>query len=383
MLRFGGYNRFMNILVFSWRDPKHPLAGGAEQVMHEHMKGWVAAGHNVTLFSSQPGGLRSDEEIDGVKIVRGGFQYLGVQISGFFYYIKNRSNFNFIVDQFHGVPFFTPIYSRKPKLAVIQEIARDVWLKNSLAFPLNLIIGTLGFLFEPIFFLFYRNVPFMTGSDSAKKDLAGYGISRNKIYIVPHGVILPALKPKTNINNKVKGAISFLGILSKDKGIEDAIKCFLLLKDSYNFRFWVIGKGENKDYEKKIRNFAKPLGNRIKFWGYVNESKKFRLLSKSCLLINPSIHEGWGLVNIEANFVGTPVVAYNSAGLVDSIKNGVSGLICERNPSSMKEAILSVTRNRGNYEKLVRGAAIWSKNFDWVRSRQISLNLINDVYLWR
>jgi len=34
----------MNILVFSWRDPKHPTAGGAEQVMHEHMKGWIAAG---------------------------------------------------------------------------------------------------------------------------------------------------------------------------------------------------------------------------------------------------------------------------------------------------------------------------------------------------
>jgi len=48
----------MNILVFSWRDPKHPLAGGAEQVMHEHMKGWVGAGHKVTLFTSHFSGGR-------------------------------------------------------------------------------------------------------------------------------------------------------------------------------------------------------------------------------------------------------------------------------------------------------------------------------------
>jgi len=112
----------MRILVFSWRDPKHPLAGGAEQVMHEHMKGWIKAGHKVTLFSSKMGGLPEEEEMDGVHIVRHGYQYLGVQITGFFFYLKNKDNFDFIVDQFHGLPFFTPLYVQKPKLAVIQDI---------------------------------------------------------------------------------------------------------------------------------------------------------------------------------------------------------------------------------------------------------------------
>jgi len=42
----------MNILVFSWRGPKHPLAGGAEQVDHEHQKGWIKGGNAVTLFTS-------------------------------------------------------------------------------------------------------------------------------------------------------------------------------------------------------------------------------------------------------------------------------------------------------------------------------------------
>ena len=75
----------MNILVFSWRDLKHPLSGGAEQVMHEHMKGWVAAGHNVTLFSSRSENAAVEEAIDGIHIVRQGYQYWGVQIAGFFY----------------------------------------------------------------------------------------------------------------------------------------------------------------------------------------------------------------------------------------------------------------------------------------------------------
>lgn len=371
----------MNILVFSWRDPKHPLAGGAEQVMHEHMKGWVSAGHKVTLFSSQPGNLKTEEEIDGVGIIRKGFQYLGVQVAGLFYYLKNKENFDFIVDQFHGVPFFTPIYSRKPKIAVIQEPARDVWLKNHLPFPINLIVGILGFLFEPIFFLFYKKVPFMTGSDSAKKDLSRYGISQKQIYVVPHGVILSTLKPEVNLEDKRNRTISFLGVLSKDKGVEDAIKCFLLLKE--DFCFWIIGKGEDKAYERKIKNLAKPLGGRIKFWGFVDESKKFKLLSQSYLLVNPSVHEGWGLVNIEANSVGTPVIAYKSAGLIDSVKDGVSGIICEKDPVSMAKAILSVVNDSRKYKNLVYGAVRWSKNFNWEKSRRISLKLVNDVYLGR
>src|SRR5579859_2057278 len=127
----------MNILVFSWRDPKHPTAGGAEQIMHEHMKGWIAGGHNVTLFSSRIVGIPSREMIDGVHIVRGGVQYFGVQLKGFFYYLKNSKNFDLVVDQFHGLPFFTPFYVNKPKLAVIQEVAGKVWLKNEFPFPFN------------------------------------------------------------------------------------------------------------------------------------------------------------------------------------------------------------------------------------------------------
>ena len=134
----------MRILVFSWRDPKHPLAGGAEQVMHEHMKGWVKAGHEVTLFSSRFKNLPEEETIDGINIIRQGYQYIGVQITGFIYFLKNRSKFDLVIDQFHGLPFFTPLYIRIPKLAVIQETAGKVWFLNHLPWPLNWLVGING-----------------------------------------------------------------------------------------------------------------------------------------------------------------------------------------------------------------------------------------------
>ena len=147
----------MRILVFSWRDPKHPLAGGAEQVMQEHMKGWMEEGHEVILFASRFKGSKAKDNIEGVKIIRAGSDYLGVQIMVFWYYLKNRNKVDFIVDQFHGLPFLTPLYAfSKPKLAVIQEPARKVWFLNPLPFPINYIVGAIGYVGEPFVFKFYK-----------------------------------------------------------------------------------------------------------------------------------------------------------------------------------------------------------------------------------
>lgn len=188
----------MRILVLSWRDQKHPLAGGAEQVINEHIKGWIAAGHEVTHFSSNIPGKANEEVTDGIKIIRRGYQYWGVQFAAFWYYLKNNDKYDFLVDEFHGIPFFTPLYSSKPKVAVVQEVARKIWLKNPLPKPMNWIIGLIGYAGEPILYFPYFNTKFITGSQSAKEDLKKYFIRENNISVINHGVIIEKPNKKTN-----------------------------------------------------------------------------------------------------------------------------------------------------------------------------------------
>ncbi|OGE16344.1 hypothetical protein A3F00_02360 [Candidatus Daviesbacteria bacterium RIFCSPHIGHO2_12_FULL_37_11] len=370
----------MNILIFSWRDIKHPLAGGAEQVMHEHAKGWIEVGHSVTHFSAHFSGAKIYEEIDGIKLVRFSHQYLGVQIAGFFFYIKNRNKFDVVIDEFHGLPFFTPLYVRKKILAVVQETARGVWFFNSLPTPLNWLVGFIGYIIEPFAFLFYRQVNFMTGSRSAKEDIAKMGVISGNITVIPHGVITP--KKNSQHKNNKKNTVMFLGKLSKDKGIEDAIKCFSILNSRENFQFWIIGKPETKNYGDKIKEMVinANLDKKLKFWGFVSQQKKFDLLSMAHILVNPSIREGWGLVNIEANSVGTPVIAYKSAGLIDSVKNGLNGLICNQNsPEELANKVLSLFNNDKLYMKLSTGGKKWSRKFSWKRSCKLSLKLLESI----
>ena len=370
----------MNILIFSWRDPKHPLAGGAEQVVHEHCKGWIKAGHKVTLFSSRFKNSKEKEVIDDVKIIRKGYQYLGVQIEGFFYYIRNKDKYDLVIDQFHGLPFFTPLYVQKPKIALIQETAREVWFLNPLPFPINWIVGILGYFSEPLIFLIYRFTKFATGSQSAKKDVSKFFIPLSNITVWPHGVIIE--KQKRDFRKENIPTIVYLGVISKDKGIEDALGCFANLKDKGSYNFWVIGKPETEKYGKYVFNLTNRLGlkNKVKYWGYLSQFKKFELLSRAHLLINTSTREGWGLVNIEANSVGTPVVSYKSAGLIDSVKNGVSGVVITSNtPFMLAQTIDYILNNSILYKKLQSGAIKWSKRFKWELSVKISLKTLKSI----
>ena len=370
----------MNILVLSWRDHKHPQAGGAEQVMREHMRGWIAGGHNVTLFSSRFVGCQKHEESEGIEIFHCGDQYIGVKIKAFKFWLKNNKRFDLVIDQFHGIPFFTPLYVRKSKFAVLQELAKEVWFLSGFSFPLNYIIGVVGYIVEPFIFLLYRKVPFMVGSESAKADLENVGIPSKNITIIPHGVIIEKLK-KLPAKEKIKTVV-FLGALTKDKGIEDALKVFSYLAKLGDYNFWVIGKG-GKEYEKYLLNLAEELGikSKVKFWGFVSEVKKFELLAKAHILVNPSIREGWGLVNIEANAMAMPVVAYKSAGLVDSVKDGQSGIIVKKNsPEKLAEEITILFKNSEKYKNLQTGAISWSRKFFWAKSCQKSLNLINRLF---
>lgn len=368
----------MNILVLSWRDPKHPLAGGAEQVMHEHMKGWVEAGYKVVHFSAYFKGAMREETVDGITFLRQGRQFIGVQLSALFWYLFRKNvEFDLVVDEFHGWPFFTPFYVRTQKLAVIQELTREVWFKYRLPFYSNLFFGSILYLIEPMFFLPYRNVHFMTGSKSTENELIDVGIKKENVTIVPHGVILPKL-PITNHKSPIT-TILYLGALAKDKGIEDAIKTFGELKNLGEYQFWVAGKSDS-NYLKFLRKLAWKQKIDVGFFGFVSQRKKFELLTKAHLLINPSIREGWGLVNIEANSVGTPIVSYNSPGLTDSVKDGVSGVVIKNNnPKEMARVINDLLNNEKLYKGLVEGAISWSKNFSWEKSRKASLRLIDNL----
>lgn len=371
----------MKILILNWRDIRHHNKGGAEVVTYEYAKAWVRAGHKVTWFSSASKNQKKEEIIEGIKIVRRGNGFFTVYLAAFFWYLKHgRGQFDLVVDQFHGVPFLTPLYVAEKKLAFIHEVTREVWLLNPLPKPLNLLIGYFGYFIEPWLFKFYRRIPFLAVSSSTREDLVKFGIPKKNITVINNGIRV--IKPRPFPQKEKSPTIIFLGSLAKDKGIEEAIRAFsLIYQKNEDYQFWVVG-GADPLYLKKLKSMAKELDveKKIKFWGFVMERKKFELLARAHILINPSIREGWGLVVIEANKMGTPTVAYNSPGLKDSVVHQKTGIICDKNtPADLAKNIIDLIADKKLYSRLCKGGLKWSQKFDWQLSAKKSLCLLEGL----
>jgi glycosyltransferase involved in cell wall biosynthesis len=372
----------MNILILNWRDPKHPNAGGAEIVTREHAKAWSKAGHNVTWFSSFFQGAKEKEILDRIEIIRKGDQVFGVQFHVFLWYLFGKhKKYDLVIDQFHGIPFFTPLYVPTKKLAFIHEVTKNVWKFNPWPKPFNIIPYIIGTIIEPwIFKLFYSKIPFLTVSQSTKDELIKWGIKTENISVIHNGTSYSVLQRK--IEKNTQKTIMFLGALAHDKGIEDALRVFgVIASNESEWKFWVVGKGD-PEYIRKLKIQADELHiKNITFFGYVSEAKKFELLRKAHILINPSVREGWGLVNIEANTVGTPVVAYDVSGCRDSIKNGNTGIIVkEGDYKAMADVCIELVMNTKNYKKISTNALNWSKRFRWHDATNKSLTLISKNY---
>lgn len=363
----------MNIILLSWRGPGHPLQGGAEIAGHEISKRLVLMGHSVTRITSWYKGCTKNEVIDGVKILRFGDPIVGVRIYAFVYLLINLSNVDIVIDEFHGIPFFTPLYMKNKSIGYIHEVAKKVWDKNHLQGYLKTIIGYLGEKIEPLIFkIVYKNTNFITVSNSTKKDLLFWGIKNEKITVIPNGVTPQPMGVGELTKNLEKPNFVYCGALSEDKGIHTAIHAFeQILRYHPNSNLFVLGKS-TKYFENLISSggIGQKILNKIKIMGYVSEEKKYELMSKSLFLINPSEYEGWGLVNIEANLVGTPVVGFVVPGMVDSVKNGVNGVLVERNKGAAEIAkvIVDLMRKKSEYLRLTKGSVKWAKRFSWDKS---------------
>lgn len=366
----------MNILIFSWRGPGHPNAGGAEISTHQHAKGWVQNGHKVTLFTSYYKGGKSEEVIDGVNIIRRGDQFFSVHLEAFKWYMWGiHQDFEIVVDEFHGIPFFTPLYIRTKKIGFIHEVAKEVWKLN-----FNLVLATLGGLLEPLIFQLYKKNYFMTVSQSTKRDLVKWGIPQSRIEVIHNGINAPLFS--TLPSKEKRKTLIYMGTLAKDKGIEDALLIFSKISFIKDWQFWIVGKGSLEYLEKlKVQSQRLGLKGKVKFWGFVDEKKKNELLAKAHIVVNPSIREGWGLVVIEAAAVGTPTIAFNVPGLRDSIVNGRTGILSDRHTiESITDDIVELLEDNKRYDRICRNAITWSKNFSWPKAVKSSLDLINRVY---
>jgi glycosyltransferase involved in cell wall biosynthesis len=155
--------------------------------------------------------------------------------------------------------------------------------------------------------------------------------------------------------------IVYAGRLKKAKRPDHAVKAFEIVRRAVpNAELWIIGDGYFRD---KLMSIA---CEGVRFFGSLSNEERRNLIKKAWVLVNPSVREGFGLSVVEANALGVPCVAYDVAGLRDSIIEGETGLLVKSGDvEALAEAVVQVLTSDALRIKLSEKALAYSRSFSW------------------
>jgi glycosyltransferase involved in cell wall biosynthesis len=116
-----------------------------------------------------------------------------------------------------------------------------------------------------------------------------------------------------------------VGRLIARKGLDQLMEIVSELDDP-RFRLIVVGEGpERAGLEAKARGMG--VADAIRFAGFVSEERKWQILAASDLYVSTSLHEGFGIVFLEAMESGLPVICYDRGGQTDFVSDEVGRLL--------------------------------------------------------
>lgn len=366
----------MVIILLNWRDKGHPKSGGAEIVTFEHTKRWVQLGHRVIWITSSYRKAKSDETIEGIRFIRR-FGPLTVFFYIVWYLVTKMDSYDIVVEEIHGVPYFAPLFTKKPVIAFIHEVAGDIW-DYMYPFPLNRI----GKSLESLFFRLYKRNYFWTDAASTVSELVDRGIPKQLCRAIPCPITVSdrAIVTKAQkLEKTTHPSFVFASRLVKMKGIEEVIKAFSFIRTELpTATLTIIGGGE-PSYIASLQNMVSEYGcsGAVIFAGRVSEREKFILMATSHILLHASVKEGWGLVVLEAAAVGTPAIVYDVSGLRDIVKDRKTGIVVHANsPRDMAYEAIALYKDNRRYAIYRKNAMQWEHSLRWDTVAKDSLSLI-------
>jgi glycosyltransferase involved in cell wall biosynthesis len=134
-----------------------------------------------------------------------------------------------------------------------------------------------------------------------------------------------------------------------------------------NARWYVIGTGS---LEWDLRELARTtgVGDKMVFLGALDNPYPY--IRKCDVYVQPSRHEGWGLVVQEAMLLRKPVIVTDAVGLREQVIDGINGKKVPIDPDKIAEAIEYLAKNPGvmrEFEAYLSDRELGSDQVDSVR----------------
>lgn len=348
------------VLILNERDPVHPKTGGAETHVHEIFRRLAAQGFQITQAVSSFPGCVPRQELDGIRLWRlGGLAAYYPRVAWTCLRETRQGEFDLVVECLNKVPFYSPLYSAVPVLAIVHHLFGEVAFRQ-VAWPIAATVWNAEKLIPRL----YRKNAFIAISESSRLDLIARGIPADHIRVSHPGIDHPAIDADTARPRPHR--IMYLGRVEPYKHVDVMLRAAAALTPRFpDVEILVVGRGSALG---QLEVLARELGidGRTRFTGFVSRAERDALLAETRVCVCPSEKEGWGLTVIESAASGTPVVARDAPGLRDSVRPGETGLLVPGGDvEGFARHIARLLEDDELAVRMSKAALAWSKEFDW------------------
>ncbi|SME92399.1 glycosyltransferase family 4 protein [Desulfovibrio gilichinskyi] len=162
-----------------------------------------------------------------------------------------------------------------------------------------------------------------------------------------------AIRKTLNIENKpvlMSTAMFRSGV--KEQSLRDLILAFAnVLKIIPEARLLIAGDGEAR--ERLISLAKQKAGDQIIFLGRINREDLFKYYSAADIFVYPGYNEALGMVYLEAQSIGLPVIAYSTRGPREAVAHDKTGLLSpEGDINSLANNIINLFKDKSKLQKM-------------------------------
>jgi glycosyltransferase involved in cell wall biosynthesis len=355
----------VKLLLINWQDRLNPLAGGAEEHLHEIFGRIAKRDHEVSLLVSGWSGGAAHERVDGMDVHRVGTRYtFNAAVIGYYRRRLAQRPFDLVIEALNKVPVFSPAWSGRPGMLVVHHLFGATAFREA-----SVPLAAMTWLLERPLPFIYRDLPVEAISRSTADDLIARGLRPQNVRVIHPGVDLEFFTPDASVTRSAEPSFLYLGRLRRYKGIDLTIRALAqLIRSGMDARLVVAGRGE---YLDDLRLLASRLGieDRVTFAGFVSHERKRDLFRGAWANLFPSPKEGWGITNLEAAACGTPSIASDSPGLRESVVDGETGILVPHGDvDALAQAMRRLASDRATVELLGAGAQRFASGFTWERA---------------
>ncbi len=219
-------------------------------------------------------------------------------------------------------------------------------------------------------------------SSWVKEELNSLGIDVNRVI---SGGIDPSIfmnlpskekaRDMLNLNNYV---VLSVGTFTQAKGFDMIPIIASLVNKEVDAEFILVGDGPLLN-ELRRKTSLLGLNNKVKFVGSKTLYETSLYYRAADVLLHPARYEGYGLVALESLAAGTPVVATNTGGLKDVVRDGVDGFLVKRDPNEFASRILVLLKNEDMRDKMGKEGRKRALKRTWRRVAEEYVELFSEV----